>query len=157
VLAADNKETDVTVKLTHNKKKEKGVVKMHVKVIDDTPPPEVKQKPDPEPAAVAKKEEPKGEVSKDESRVDDKKKRADGKEEVAATHTEDRVDNNEKKQPEQSPAPEVQKDKEKEVEDATPFEFEKALLCICRVSANNLKDVEKFGKNVSLIDIFSAV
>lgn len=173
ILAAPQKETDLTINLTFNKKKEKGLVTLHAKVIEDIPPPEKNKEPETEP--IAKKEEPKEEKKKEETKavkneeknkeepkeVHEKnkdKQKADKEEEKNKEEKEEKVVPN---KPQEAPMPSskavvndppVEKSNEEgAVANTTPFEFEKALLCIRKISANNLKNVEKFGKNVRKI------
>lgn len=67
--------TDLTIELTHKKKKKKGIVKLHAKITDDTPPHKPEDAPKPEPVTKdVVKDVPKDNVS--ESKVFDKEKPA---------------------------------------------------------------------------------
>mgnify|MGYP003385075892 FL=1 len=168
ILATPEKETDLTIKLTHNKKKEQGVVKMHVNVIENTPPaPEPKKKPDPEPEPVVKEEDPKKNLEKEKKEVpkevpkkDIEPEKEKEKEEVVDKSPpkavvndpptgikKEGVSNMDTNKP---PADITKPSSSADQANSTPFDFETALLCIRKVSANHLKDVEKFGKNVRI-------
>jgi hypothetical protein len=167
ILAAPDHETDLTIQLTHNKKQEKGLVKLHAKVIDDTPPPSEPAKTSaPAPESTPKKEEP-AENNQD-------KEKSDPHHDNSITDNNTKVNDQEKHEQEQ----EQQEEEEKKVStpassrDASPptakpaavrsgedpdnrqdsflppLDFERALLCIHRVSVHHLKNVETLGKNV---------
>lgn len=165
LLALPNKEGDITVKLTHyvkkKAKKEKGIVQMHAKVVEDTP------------AEQEKKEEPKKEAEvepkKDKEDISKKKniaeksnqpvkkpdppldeKDSDEKKGENGNNTVDKLNDvkNDSKEMKNSPEEKEEEEKKKKI-DVSPFEFEKAVLFIHKISAKNMKSVEWFSKNVS--------
>jgi hypothetical protein len=163
ILSSTNKEADMTVKLTHKKKKEKGIVKLHAKVIDDPAPPAAEKKEEAQVEHVAQKDETqkqstdKSTAKEDtptikQEKVHEKEKQPtpvpDEKAKTPIEVVEKSINKSSLEMKEQPPSPEAS-----QKETSSPFTFDKAFLHVVKVSASNLKNVETFGKNVSIENI----
>ena len=160
ILSAPNKEKDMTIKLTYKKKKEKGIVNLHAKVIDNEAPAEKKPDADTITPPTKKESDPSPSENKSNKKDDlDKhhKEEEPKKNELKKEPVKEDVSNNDiKAEPDKTTKPEPKstepaQSQHTKAEVETPFDFEKSLLCVKKVCANDLKSVESFGKNVRIL------